>query len=433
MGLGRDQDSWPCSRKNDGRVNGARTDKWHIALYSHDTVGLGHMRRNMLIADAIISSKIPASVLLIGGAREACAFSLPHGMDWLTLPSFQKNAQGTYQTRSLDVTLEELVALRSKIIASALDSFAPDVFIVDKRPRGALRELDASLESLRARGRTRLVLGLRDVLDDPARIRQEWCDDENESAVHDFYDAIWVYGDPALYDQAKEYGYPASVTSKIRHTGYLVRSGLRNFSEAGYAEPTQLGIEPDERVVLCTMGGGQDGGLLAEAFAQISFLPKTKAVILSGPFMPAHVEARLRSLAADNDRLQVIHFLSDVDWLLKRADAIVAMGGYNTVWEAVYLGKRTLIVPRVHPRQEQLIRAERLQHLGLVEVLPPNAVTPAALSAWLNRVHSSPVPEKKLINFDGCTNLLQYLGEMLGDLRLNRSRQLERRPEHALR
>src|SRR5262249_21751845 len=152
-----------------------------------------------------------------------------------------------------------------------------------------------------------------------------------------------------------------------------------------------------------------------------------------GPFMPDFVEARLRRLAADNDRLQVIHFLSDVDWLLNRAEAIIAMGGYNTVWEAVYLGKRTLIVPRVHPRQEQLIRAERLERLGLVEVLCPSAIAPAALSAWLNRVCPSPGPERRRINFDGCANLLQYLGEMLGDLHSDRPHQLERRPEHALR
>lgn len=59
--------------------------------------------------------------------------------------------------------------MRSAVLAAALEAFAPDLLIVDKLPSGVLGEFVPALERLRAAGRTKMVLGLRDVLDDPPR------------------------------------------------------------------------------------------------------------------------------------------------------------------------------------------------------------------------------------------------------------------------
>src|SRR5579859_4465421 len=134
------------------------TKRWRVALYSHDTMGLGHFRRNQLIAQAIASSDLPVNVLLIAGIREAGAFALPPGVDLLTLPALHKTSDGTYESRHLNVNLADIVNLRAQTIAAALTAFAPDVFIVDNVPRGAVRELDLTLRSLTKTGRTRLAL-----------------------------------------------------------------------------------------------------------------------------------------------------------------------------------------------------------------------------------------------------------------------------------
>src|SRR5262245_187949 len=185
-----------------------------IALYSHDTMGIGHVRRNLLIAQTLVRSASGTSILLIAGAREACAFALPPGVDCLTLPSLSKDGDGAYETRRLGIDKEELVTLRARAVAAALDSFGPDVLIVDKVPRGALCELDLALHTLRTRGRTSCVLGLREVLDDPASVRREWDSLGNEDAIRTYYDAIWVYGDPLVYDPVAEYGFAADVAAK---------------------------------------------------------------------------------------------------------------------------------------------------------------------------------------------------------------------------
>jgi predicted glycosyltransferase len=369
------------------------------------------MRRNTLIARTITASPVPATMLLLAGAREAGSFPLPPDTDCLTLPSYTKEGDA-YAPRSLRVPVERLTAVRARAAAAALEAFEPHVFVVDKAPRGALRELEPALEMLRARGRTRCVLGLRDILDDPAAVRREWVEGSLAEAVHDYFDAVWVYGDPAVYDQAREYGYPAGVAAKLRYTGYLARPCRTQFSEAEAAELRSLVPGPPERLCLCTVGGGQDGGALAEAFARVDFPPGTRGVVLTGPFMPADGLNRLCRLAAANPRLRVVKFVTDPDLLLTLADRVVAMGGYNTVCEVLAAGKRALVVPRVAPRREQLIRAERMQRMGLLEVLPPDRLCPAALATWLT--DEAPAPRAcGRVDLDGAQTLPRLLLDLL--------------------
>jgi predicted glycosyltransferase len=371
------------------------------------------MRRNTLIAHSIAGSEVPATMLLVCGAREAGSFPLPAGTDCLTLPSYHKEEEGgTYECRSLRTSLEELTALRARAAAAALEAFEPDVFIVDKAPRGALRELEPALKVLRTRGRTRGVLGLRDILDDPATIRREWVEGSLADAVREYYDAVWVYGDPAVYDQVREYNYPAEVAAKVRYTGYLARPRPMEFSDIDGAELLHLLPHSQERLFLCMVGGGQDGGPLAEAFARVAFPPETRGVVLLGPFMPLDAQNRLCRLATSNPRLHVVKFVTDPDLLLTLADRVVVMGGYNTVCETLSFGKRMLVVPRVAPRREQLIRAERLQQMGLVDVLHPDCLTPAALGEWLMREGEAPRARSQ-IDLGGAATLPDLLRDLL--------------------
>jgi len=388
--------------------------KPRIVLYSHDTMGLGHMRRNILIAHALARPPIGAVVLMIAGARRATAFSLPPGTDCVTLPSLRKEKDSRYRPRRLEIELEELIAVRSAVIRAAVSSFAPDLLVVDNVPRGAVRELDPTLEDLRSNGNTRCVLGLRDVLDEPAAVERDWTRAENEQAIRDFYDAIWVYGDRNVYDLVDEYHFPADIAAKVRYTGYLDQNVRFEFCGRQGSQPLGRLRLPDGRLAVCVVGGGQDGADLARAFAAAEFPPLFNGVIVTGPFMAEKLQSELGELAAGRPRLRVIEFLSEPMHLLKRADRIVAMGGYNTTCEALSLGKRTLIVPRVTPRSEQWIRATSLEGLGLVDVLHPGAVNPGALTAWLRSNGHSPPKARELIDLDGLARIPELVGEILG-------------------
>lgn len=377
-----------------------------IALYSHDTQGLGHVRRNLLVARALGQGGSPPVILVLSGLRETTAFPMPPGVDCLTLPSVGKGVDGRYFPRSLDVPMVDLLEVRSKAIHAVLRSFDPDVMIVDKVPRGVFDELVPALAQLRARGRARIVLGLRDVLDDRPTVRREWEDGQYAAALRAYYDRIWIYGDPAVYDTVAEYSFPSDVAAMARYTGYLNPRHVRPPLE----DAAPPGVDgSDGPVALCLVGGGADGMPLAEAFLRAR-LPGRGALV-TGPLMPEAERRRLRRLAAGRREMHVLEFMTDPCPLLARADRVIAMGGYNTTCEVLAYGKPALIVPRVRPRSEQLIRASRFADLGLVDVLHPRDLGPQALGDWLAQERRAPPPADQVIDFGGVRQLPSLLQE----------------------
>jgi predicted glycosyltransferase len=401
-------------RGTERRGDVANRGKRRIALYSHDGMGIGHMRRNLLIAQALIDGPFETVILLIAGARELSTLGLPPEVDCLTLPSLYKEGNGQYQPRRLDISLEELIVLRSRTLTASLAAFRPDVLIVDKVPRGAVNELDGALAMLRAEGRTRCVLGLRDVLDDPDTVRREWSNAANHEAIRAYYDAIWIYGDRTIYDPVREYAFGPALAAKVHFTGYLDQRLRTRFAGIDGGEWLAPLLDSSDRLVLCMLGGGQDGCALAEAFSLVPFEPGVTGVILPGPFMPPDVQQRLTHRASLNAQLRVIKFVTDSDLLLDRANCVVGMGGYNTVCEVLSFEKSALIVPRVHPRTEQLIRAERLRERGLLDVLHPHALSPQALTDWLRGHHEPLARVRERIDLNGQSRIPSLIEELLG-------------------
>jgi predicted glycosyltransferase len=385
---------------------GGRT---RIAFYSHDTVGLGHARRNLVIARILAAPPVAANALVIAGSTEAHVFPRPRGVDCLTLPAISKGRAG-YHSRSLRMSLDEVVRLRSRTIHTALESFEADLLVVDKVPCGAIGELVPALREVRRGGGTLCVLGLRDVLDEPAVVCREWDALRYEEAIGEFYDAVWVYGDANVYDVVREYRLSPDVAKKIHYVGYFDR---REPEEVGEATPRHRLLEQlrEEPFVLCTVGGGQDGAALARAFAVTRLPEGVHGVILSGPFMPGEARRALYRACARNPRLHLVGVSSDPTQLLRRAARVISMGGYNTVSELVSFEKPALVVPRVSPRREQLIRAERFRQLGLVDVCLPDELSAERLEAWV--AGPAPRPSRSRIDLGGRDRVQELALELL--------------------
>ncbi|MEA5565129.1 glycosyltransferase family protein [Anabaena sp. UHCC 0399] len=390
----------------------SNTRKWRIALYSHDTMGLGHKRRNLLIAQTLGFSPLQTDILMISGIQDASNLPTPPGVDCLTLPALHKNIDGQYQARKLNLSLQEIITLRSQVILTTIKTFKPDIFIVDNVPRGAVRELDPTLDYLRREGKTHCILGLRDILDEPASVRRDWKRAANEEAIQTYYDQVWVYSDRNIYDLAKEYRFHPKTVAKFRYTGYLdQRSRLKHLNLDTVQSFKALNL-PSERLVLCLVGGGQDGAMLAETFAHAELPPDMNGIILTGPFMPREIRQKLQNYAAQRHNLRVLEYLAEPTMLLHQAERVIAMGGYNTTCELLSFGKRSLILPRVKPRKEQLIRAERLKELGLIDFLHPDQLTSAALTNWL-KLDIEPPPVRKFLDLKGLTRIPQFVNEIL--------------------
>jgi predicted glycosyltransferase len=382
-----------------------------IALYSHDALGLGHLRRNLAIARALAAGG-SRSVLLFVGAREAGAFELPAGVDCVSVPALEKRRDGRYGSRSLALGLRHMLKLRSNTIQTALEAYAPDAFVVDKLALGVGGELEPALRMLKLHGTTRIVLGLRDVLDAPEVVRREWRRARTEEAIRRYYDAIWIYGDPAVYDSVKANGLAPEIAAKARYTGYLDRRGTSVAPRDGAAGELTTLVADDAPLYLCTVGGGQDGYAVADAFARAELPSGAHGLILTGPFMPTAARRRLRALAATREQLRVLELVPHPGRLIDQAVKVVAMGGYNTVCELLAREKRALIVPRTEPRTEQLIRARRMQQLRLLDMLEPARLTPEALGAWLARHGGAPDGAPR-IDLEGLERIPVMLEELL--------------------
>ena len=100
--------------------------------------------------------------------------------------------------------------------------------------------------------------------------------------------------------------------------------------------------------------------------------------------------------------------------LIAGAKAVVAMGGYNTYCEILSFDKPALIVPRVKPREEQLIRARRAAELGLVEMLLPEEAEDAErMAAALKALPDRPRPSQS--NPRSAAGRAVHISEIVGD------------------
>ncbi|MGI3212334.1 glycosyltransferase family protein [Roseovarius tibetensis] len=369
-----------------------------IVLYSHDTLGYGHLRRNMLLAGALKRCACAPDILLIAGMREAGAFVMPPGVDCVSLPAYAKTEAGEYTARDMSTGLDGLRRIRAATIRAAVESFAPDLMLVDNVPRGAQYELDPTLKALRKKARTRIILGLRDVIDDPATTRRQWLRQRNFEALRDFYEGVWIYGDPGLYDTAREYG--IETASPIAFTGYLDQRGRLGAPAAQEAYVDLVGEDP-RPYVLCSVGGGRDGSALCDAFARAPMPASHRGILITGGQMSAAHKRRIESIAAARDDLTVVEFVPEPIAVAAHAAAIVGMGGYNTTTEMLSLDRPALIVPRVRPRLEQLLRAERLAQRGFLDMMHPDTLTPAGLGSWMAGAVTRQAPNRSGLDMGG--------------------------------
>lgn len=399
--------------------------KVKLAMYSHDTFGLGHIRRTLLIAEHLSMTFPDISTLILSGSSMIHSMRIAENLDYIKLPCLTKKTNSDYLPKFLKKFPSDVKKIRKDIIFNTLRSYHPDVLIVDKAPIGVIGELRESLEYLRnRRPETKIILGIRDVLDCPEHVRNEWEKAGLYRAIQSYYDEVWVYGAKEIYDVVKEYRFPSSVAEKVRYLGYLRRQEL-------FHDPVEirkrLGIG-DRKMVLLTLGGGGDGHHLVETFMSIltELLEQhdIAGLIVTGPdYSNSHTDKDIRIPRLGNGNL-VKDFTVDIFDYMNAADLVVSMGGYNTVCEILSLNKKAIVVPRTHPRTEQLIRATRLSEIGLLNVLPPGKLSPRILKDEILKNlsnGSSDLHPSEVIDFNGLSAIKNRFRDLTHDLSIGDS------------
>lgn len=335
-----------------------------ILIYSHDTYGLGHLRRCRAIAQALVQRFKGLSILIISGSPIIGRFEFAARVDFVRIPGVIKLYNGDYTSLALHIDIKETLSIRESIIYHTAKSFAPNIFLVDKEPLGLQGEVSNTLKMLKDNGCTN-ILGLRDVMDDPQALQREWDKKGITHRIQDLYHQHWVYGPAIMGDPLDGMQLPVGVKEKNQFTGYIARHSNRVDDE-----PPPF----DSPFLLVTPGGGGDGVEMVEAVIKAyqhndKFLP-WPALIVLGPFMPSQNRQAFIQACQDLPRVKVLTFDNRLEHTMAQAAGIVAMGGYNTFCEIMTLNKKALVVPRTHPRMEQYIRADKAQALGLLSLLP---------------------------------------------------------------
>lgn len=385
------------------RLNDAR-----ILMYSHDSFGLGHLRRCRTIAHALVEDYRGLNVLIISGATIAGAFDYRARVDFVKIPSVIKLRNGEYTSLDQHIDLQETLKMRRSIIYHTAESFQPDIFIVDKEPMGLRGEVEETLTYLKSRG-TKLVIGLRDVMDAPQLLEAEWKRNDVLNKIERFYDHVWVYGPPDFHDPLAGLDVPQGVHEKTEFVGFLQRSKTRGDNPSRH--------EGD--YILVTTGGGGDGSELIDDVIRAYKFDRTltqKALVVLGPYMPTEQRQKFTANVADIPQMEIIDFDNRMEDLVAGAQAVVSMGGYNTVCEILSFDKPALVVPRIVPREEQLIRASRASELGLFDMLSPEeAENPELMAKALKALMQRPPPSAngRNLKLDGLENISRRVAEWL--------------------
>lgn len=347
----------------------------NILMYSHDTYGLGHIRRTLALAQNILRDE--HNIIIITGSPLVGRFDIPYGIDFVRIPGMIKRNNDLYLPHSIKVEPAMALAIRRNIILATAQAFRPGLFLVDKAPLGLKQEVVPTLHWLRDKApETKVVLGLRDIMDNSENTIREWQEKKIYTALGELYSEIWVYGSREIYDPILEYAIPAQIAGKIFFTGYIPRQipRLRNRPRLRRS----MGVEPKEKFVLVTAGGGGDGYKVLDTY--LSMLetlphPEFKSMIVTGPLLAEDLYDQLAA-RAHKLKVRIVKFYRKMEKAILAADCVVSMGGYNTMCEIICAARPSLVVPRSTPREEQQIRAKLFAAKGLLEYLPWEEVTP---------------------------------------------------------
>jgi predicted glycosyltransferase len=382
----------------------ARLARPKILIYSHDTFGLGNIRRSLLLGELLGSAYPQSAILLMTGSPMVHAFRIPERMDYVKLPCVTRVNADEYEPRFLTHCTDEIRRTRSEILERTSVAFQPDLLIVDKRAGGIDGELLPALAALRALPRPpRVVLGIRDILDAPEKTRQSLRTNGSFETIERFYDEVWIYGSPEVFDAVREYAFPPEVARRTRYCGYLRRRSVGKLPHAGAPR------------VLVTPGGGDDGDRLVSSYLTgLADVPpgEFQSVVVLGPQLAESAAEPLRRLAARPD-VECIDFEPDLTRRYEEADVVLSMAGFNTVCELLTGRLRAVLVPRAEPVQEQLIRARRLAARGYFRMIEPTDLSPARLIAETRLALEAPIPDISPIDMEGLARIRTRVARLL--------------------
>lgn len=374
-----------------------------VMYYCQHVLGVGHYIRSMAIAAAFHRHQ----VLFVEGGEPLPDFRPPRHVRQVFLSPLMMDA-AFRGIRSPAADIETVKATRRQTLLNALREFTPDVLIIELFPFGRKYfqfELIPLLEAVRADKLPLMVVcSLRDILvekKDRQRYEQRVTDVLNE-----YFDLLLIHSDARIFALEQSFRRVRQITIPIEYTGFVARTA-----------PTAAGRGQNGLIVASAGGGNVGGDLLAAAIGAVQRLadPTIRLRAFMGPFTADDVRKALGELAAQDRRTTVTPFTGDFLSELAGADLSISMAGYNTCMDILSTGVKALVYPFTQNR-EQALRADKLERLGVLEVLESIAVEylSARIAAQIHR-REPPRPLPAILR-DGAATTLHLVEKYLGRL-----------------
>ncbi len=384
-----------------------------VLAYNSAARGTGQFVRGLKLAATIVSAFGDAQCTLLVGSNyfpRQC----PANTTIIRMPEITKTLNGRAVCRSLNV--ERAFEIRQATIRSVISEFRPDVFLVDSRPLGLNGELVHALQEIRARGECKIMLILRDIVDQPALVKARWRDESVYEAIENLYDKVIFLGEESIYNAAEMYGL-TSFGNKVIYVGYLGNHVTH------VADQRRRHDGPDAMSsVLVTVGGGYDGDLLVRALCcYIESIADAERHISFKIVLGCNSPLCRKTLVAEYPRItrdaEIIASLDDLTALIAEADLVITMCGYNTLTEVLAHRKKLIAVPRSHSGCEQIIRAEAVARAyDGIWVLPERKLSTETIGQALRLGLAAPPPRREF-EMSGNARLVELLSNEVQNAR----------------
>jgi len=384
-----------------------------LMFYCQHILGMGHLVRSMEIVRGLIDD---FQVCFINGGQAIEEFNIPDTVEVINLPAIKTDAEfRELQVVDSSKTLEEVQGYRTGVLLNVFDCLHPDVLMIELFPFGRRRfsfELLPLLDRAKANKQTQVVCSLRDIVvtkQDQARHEEKVC-----KLMNKYFDALLIHGDPQFQPLEESFSRVQDLNCKTCYTGYVVQPEPH---EPVLSEADRVALNSNKPMILISVGGGRFGHELLECVIQTASILAAHLphhfYMFTGPFMPDEKLHELQQMAVGRSNLTVRRYTSQLISYMKKADLSISMAGYNTTMNILTTGVRAMILPFTgNDDQEQITRAQKLEQLGVVEIIHPDELQPARFA---QKVINCLEKEQNCISFDvqGVQNTASFLKQLV--------------------
>ena len=389
--------------------------KKRLLFYCQHILGIGHLIRSMEIVKGLTSD---FQICFINGGEVVHNYPIPDEIEVVNILPLKTDAEfSALQVPPEVSSVEEAMKIRRNHLLRICDEFQPDVLMVELFPFGRRKfspELVPLIESARFQGAT-IVCSLRDIVvtkQDQERHEAKIC-----TLMNRYFDLLLVHGDPKFMPLERSFSRTRDLDCPVYYTGYVVQgqSAQKRQEERQPTIPYPL--------VLVSVGGGRFGHELLDCVAHASKYLEERIPhhiqMFTGPFSPDHVFERMKAIATPRNNLSVQRYTPNLLQYMRYADLSISMAGYNTTMNVLTTGVRSLLLPFTgNNDQEQTIRSQRLEELGIVSVIRPEDLDPERFTQRvIDTLNQSPSP--MLFDLDGVKHTAEVVKEFCDRPSLN--------------